>query len=77
MVNLIMTKFGTKKRNMIDFVEFCGVMEYLWSLKALNEFFMCKETIKKNLDIIYKVFETLDLEKSELISSQDLNIGLN
>jgi len=56
MVNTVMERFGTKKRNMIDFVEFCGVMEYLWSLRALNEFYMCKENIKKNLDIVYKLW---------------------
>ena len=77
MVNIVMARFGTKKRNMIDFVEFCGVMEYLWSLRALNEFYMCKENIKKNLEIVFKVFETLDLDKSELLSPQELNTGLN
>jgi hypothetical protein len=77
MVNTVMARFGTKKRNMIDFVEFCGVMEYLWSLRALNEFFMCKENIQKNLEIVYKVFETLDLDKNELLSTQELNTGLN
>ena len=33
-----MEKFGTKKKGNMDFIEFCGMMEYLWSLKALNEF---------------------------------------
>lgn len=77
MVKIVMERFGTKKRNMIDFVEFCGVMEYLWSLRALNEFYMCKENIKKNLDIVYKVFETLDMDKSQILSPEELNKGLN
>lgn len=72
-----MARFATKKRNMIDFVEFCGVMEYLWSLRALNEFFTCKENLQKDLDLVYKVFETLDLDKNELLSTQELNTGLN
>lgn len=77
MVAAVMARFGTKKRNMIDFVEFCGVMEYLWSLRALNEFFMCKENIKNNLDIVYKVFEILDMDKSQVLSPTELNTGLN
>ena len=35
MVGVVLEKFSTKKPGNLDFIEFCGVMEYLWSLKAL------------------------------------------
>ena len=44
----------------IDFIEFCGLMEYLWSLKAINEFFKCKERIYNNIEIVDKVYEFID-----------------
>jgi hypothetical protein len=60
MVLIVMERFGTKRKMYIDFIEFCGLMEYLWSLKAINEFFKCKERIYNNIEIVDKVYEFID-----------------
>ena len=77
MVTMVMDRFGTKKKNYIDFIEFCGVMEYLWSLKALNEFYKCKEKIAEYLEVIYKVYNFIDSNKNGVVNSQELNEGLD
>ena len=33
-VKFLMEKFGQKTKGKLEFIEFCGLMEYLWSLKS-------------------------------------------
>jgi len=51
-VDKCLGKFGIKKTNHLDFIEFCSMIEYLWSLRAQLEYHKCKELNYENLKII-------------------------
>ena len=72
MVGVIMDRFSTKKKGHIDFIEFCGVIEYLWSLKAVMEYAGCKARIEGWIGVIDKVFKFIDVDEKGAVTSEVL-----